>query len=50
MMTKTGNPYYRAPEMLLCSFYDNKIDIWGVGVVTYYMLFNEFPFGSTTYN
>ena len=40
MMTNTGTPMYQAPEMLsgADSYYDEKIDMWGVGAVLYFMI------------
>ncbi|OAX80861.1 serine/threonine protein kinase [Emergomyces africanus] len=28
-----GSPYYQAPEFIGCAPYDNKVDIWALGVV-----------------
>jgi serine/threonine protein kinase len=36
-----------APEIFLKSNYTNKVDIWALGVLIFYMLFGEFPFKST---
>ena len=40
MMTNTGTPMYQAPEMVegAESYYDEKIDMWSVGAIIYFML------------
>ena len=35
MWTVTGNLYYSAPEIFEGSGYDEKIDMWAIGVVLY---------------
>lgn len=44
-----GTFEYYSPEMIKCTedktaYYDNKIDIWAIGIVTYCILFKQFPF------
>ena len=39
-----GTPYTCAPEILLGS-YDEKCDVWAIGVIAYLMLSGETPFG-----
>ena len=46
--TKTGTPYYSAPEIWEDKLYDNKIDIWSVGCIIYEMCCLVCPFRSTS--
>eukprot|EP00347_Sterkiella_histriomuscorum_P008559 403344629 len=43
MCTPCGSPYYIAPEVFLQS-YDEKCDIWSMGVVLYILLSGKVPF------
>jgi len=40
-----GTPYTVAPEVILGEGYDEKCDLWGIGVITYLLLSGETPFG-----
>eukprot|EP01105_Mastigella_eilhardi_P021033 TRINITY_DN5056_c0_g1_i1.p1 TRINITY_DN5056_c0_g1~~TRINITY_DN5056_c0_g1_i1.p1 ORF type:complete len:341 (-),score=109.28 TRINITY_DN5056_c0_g1_i1:79-1038(-) len=46
MKTCCGSPEYVAPEVLETSNYDNAVDMWSVGVITYILLTGCFPFWS----
>ena len=41
---KIGTPLYMAPEILNENSYDNKIDIWAIGVLTTELLTGHPPF------
>ena len=41
---KVGTPYTVAPEIIRGS-YDEKSDVWAIGVITYLLLSGETPFG-----
>lgn len=38
-----GTLYYAAPEVLLNKDYDNKVDIWALGVICYSLLIGQLP-------
>lgn len=42
--TRLGSPNYLSPEQLHQRFYNKKVDIWSLGVVTYELLFGFSPF------
>ena len=44
--TVVGSPNYYSPEQLNSYFYNNKIDIWSIGVMTYEMLLGQSPYAS----
>ncbi len=39
-----GTPSYMAPEIIQEKEYDEKVDTWSVGIMTYEMIFGETPF------
>lgn len=42
--TFCGTPLYVSPELLKRKNYNNKIDVWSIGVLTYELLFGRVPF------
>lgn len=45
-----GTPYFMAPEILTNdgnSHYDEKCDIWSLGLCFYFILFGHYPFSTT---
>ena len=46
MLTITGTPIYRAPEMFLGGGYSEKVDLWAVGVTLFELITNRTPFES----
>ena len=42
--TNCGTPIYMAPEIWMGLPYDEKVDIWSLGVVMYYLLSGHHPF------
>ena len=43
-----GTPYYMAPEIFNAYRYDEKCDIWSLGVILYCMLTGQPPFYGNT--
>ena len=46
MLTLTGTPYYRAPEMFEGGGYDELVDMWALGVTVFKMMAGFTPFES----
>ena len=42
--TQCGTPIYTPPEIVKHQYYDKKVDIWCVGVLTYELLYGTSPF------
>lgn len=43
LWSNTGSVFYRAPETFNGS-YDERIDIWSVGVIAYELIYHTLPF------
>ena len=44
--TEVGTPRYMAPEVMIGeNEYDNKSDLYSIGVMMYYLYFGSYPFG-----
>lgn len=39
-----GSPCYLSPEQLRNEDYDEKVDVWEIGIMTYELLFKVSPF------
>lgn len=46
LSTLCGTPLYMAPEMIISGQYDNKADLWSVGIIAYECLFGYAPYNS----
>ena len=44
IIIRIGTPLYSAPEILSGEKYDDKCDIWSLGVTFYQMLFGDHPY------
>ncbi len=42
--TRCGTPLYSSPEIVQKQQYDNKIDIWNIGILTYELIYGKVPF------
>jgi serine/threonine protein kinase len=45
--TVCGTPIFMAPELILNKPYNNKADLWSIGVMIYIMLFKDIPYPIT---
>jgi len=48
IQTFTGTRYTMAPEIMEGLKYNNKCDLWSIGVIMYQLAFNEFPYSGQT--
>ena len=39
-----GSPVYMSPEVAIGGGYNNKTDIWSVGIIVYQLLVSNLPF------
>lgn len=37
MSTACGTPYYVAPEVIAAKPYGKEVDMWSIGVITYFL-------------
>jgi calcium-dependent protein kinase len=44
MLTVIGTPYYLAPEVFVGGGYDERIDIWALGITLYRLVAGRTPF------
>jgi len=44
LQTILGSPLYMAPELVKAQKYDEKVDIWSIGVISYMLLSGRSPF------
>jgi len=48
MKTALGSPAYAAPELFIAETYNEKVDIWSLGVILYLLLSGIPPFFGET--
>jgi calcium-dependent protein kinase len=49
LINVSGDPRYASPEMINNLYYGLRHDVWGLGVLAYFLFAGEFPFdGETT--
>ena len=48
--TACGTPYFMPPEVCLGKPYDNKADVWAIGVILYELITLKKPFDSDSLN
>jgi len=44
--TKIGSMAYHSPEQLSMKSYDSKVDVWGLGIITYELIVGCTPYDS----
>ena len=47
MRSFCGTPLTMAPEVLKRDQYNEKCDVWSLGVISYFLLYNKYPFFPT---
>jgi serine/threonine protein kinase len=46
MKTLTGSPHYCSPEVITRDSYDNKVDLWSLGIVAIEMAETKVPYSN----
>jgi serine/threonine protein kinase len=41
-----GTIYFIAPEIIQMKNYNHKVDVWSIGIILYFLLFEKIPFDS----
>lgn len=49
LSTQAGTPYYMAPELFQQEKYNNKADIWSLGIILFEMIALDVPFSGQNY-
>jgi len=44
MISQTGTPAFKAPELVKGENFNQKIDIWGVGCILCFLLTGKMPY------
>ena len=44
MQTRIGTPYYMAPEILKGDQYDERADLWSIGIMLFQLVCGRVPF------
>jgi len=47
--TMCGSPLYMAPEIMTDDTYNNKVDLWSIGIILYVMLTGKHPYNAKTH-
>ena len=42
-----GSPFFMAPEMIKALKYDQKVDVWAIGILAYCLLCKSYPFADS---
>tara|TARA_B110000208_G_scaffold191658_1_gene259414 strand:+ start:4558 stop:5541 length:984 start_codon:yes stop_codon:yes gene_type:complete len=50
MKTICGTPLYMAPEIIINKTYNNKIDLWSLGIIFFEIFFHKYPYKGNTHN
>ena len=45
-MKKIGTPGFLAPEVFKSKYYDQKVDVYSIGILLYFFIYSRMPFGN----